>query len=136
MRNAYRAIRLALRYPLSLAAAVGLTFVVAALWGGNIAAVYPILEVAFQGESLQDWSAQKIAKSEAAIAELQLSIAALRKKNPQLPEERSRWQYELDSQSSRLAAEQEAPAGCAGCTPGFKNTCRGTPSKPWRSWWD
>ena len=111
MRNAYRAIRLALRYPLSLAAAVGLTFVVAALWGGNIAAVYPILEVAFQGESLQDWSAQKIAKSEAAIAELQLSIAALRKKNPQRPDERARWQYELDGRSSRLAAEQEALRG-------------------------
>lgn len=108
MRNAYRAIRLALRYPLSLAAAVGLTFVVAALWGGNIAAVYPILEVAFQGQSLQDWSAQRIARSEAAIAELKISIATLRQKSPQQPEERARWQYELDGQASRLAAEERA----------------------------
>lgn len=108
MRNANRAIRLALRYPLSLAAAVGLTFVVAALWGGNIAAVYPILEVAFQGQSLQDWSAQRIKNSEATIAELTTAVATLEKQNPQPPDERARWQHELDRQSSRLAAEQKA----------------------------
>ena len=108
MRNAYRAIRLALRYPLSLAAAVGLTFVVAALWGGNIAAVYPILEVAFQGQSLQDWSAQRIARSESSIAELQASIVDLQQKNPQQPKERTRWQNELNGQSSRLVAEEKA----------------------------
>ena len=34
---------------------------VAVLWGGNITAVYPVIKVAFQGESLQDWVVAEIA---------------------------------------------------------------------------
>jgi ATP-binding cassette subfamily B protein/subfamily B ATP-binding cassette protein MsbA len=108
MRNPLRAIRLALRYPLSMAATVGLTFLVAALWGGNIAAVYPILEVAFQGRSLQDWSAQQIADSQAAIAELNKSLEALRQQPQEQPAERARRQFEMDRLTSRLAAERTA----------------------------
>src|SRR5262245_23282636 len=108
MKVPVRAMRLALRYPFTLAAAVGLTFLIAALWGGNIAAVYPILEVAFQDQSLQDWSAERMAKSEKAITDFQASIKNLEQKPPAQQRDRTRWQYELDSLRGRLAAEQSA----------------------------
>ncbi|HEX5102503.1 MAG TPA: ABC transporter ATP-binding protein [Pirellulaceae bacterium] len=111
MHVALRAFRLALRYPLALGSAIGLTFLIAALWGGNIAAVYPILEVAFQGQSLQDWSAQRIAKCESTIAEHQAAIARLQNNPPPRPELRTRWQYELDTFNGRLAAEKKALEG-------------------------
>ena len=50
-----RALREAARsWPL-LAAAMLCSAGVAALWGANIAALFPIIEVTLKGESLQSW---------------------------------------------------------------------------------
>jgi len=60
MHYFFRALREAVKsWPL-LAAAMLCSAGVAALWGANIAALYPIIEVTLQGESLQAWNEERI----------------------------------------------------------------------------
>ena len=55
-----RALREAAKsWPL-LAAAMFCSAGVAALWGANIAALFPIIEVTLKGESLQAWNEDRI----------------------------------------------------------------------------
>ena len=80
MRNFGRALWDALRYWPSIAAATLCSVVVAALWGANIGACYPILELTLRDQSISSWmvseheAAQK--RLEAATAELQQLPAA------------------------------------------------------------
>jgi len=60
MKNFLRAIKSARRYWLSLVAATVCSFMVAGLWGANIGAFFPILEVTIQGRSAQDWFASEV----------------------------------------------------------------------------
>jgi ATP-binding cassette subfamily B protein/subfamily B ATP-binding cassette protein MsbA len=63
-----RALREAAKsWPL-LAAALLCSAGVAALWGANIAALFPIIEVTLKGESLQSWNARRIEDARARIA--------------------------------------------------------------------
>jgi subfamily B ATP-binding cassette protein MsbA len=74
-----RALREAAKsWPL-LAAAVLCSAGVAALWGANIAALFPIIEVTLRGESLQSWNEQRIKDAEARVESAQTTIAALEK---------------------------------------------------------
>ena len=53
-----RTLRLVLRYPWTLAASTCCAILVAILWGGNIRAMYPIVEIIFgdkKGQTLQQW---------------------------------------------------------------------------------
>jgi len=86
-----RALREAAKsWPL-LAAALLCSAGVAALWGANIAALFPIIEVTLKGESLQDWNAKRIEASEGRIeagetelATLQADLAAGTRQGPDL----------------------------------------------------
>ncbi|HVA47500.1 MAG TPA: ABC transporter ATP-binding protein [Pirellulales bacterium] len=77
MNNFGRALRLALRYPLTLAASVACAFVVAVLWGGNISTVYPLVEVTTKGRSLQQWADESVVQSEKKASELRAEAAKL-----------------------------------------------------------
>jgi ATP-binding cassette subfamily B protein/subfamily B ATP-binding cassette protein MsbA len=55
MKNLFQAIRLALKYKYSLIASIACSVMVAVFWGANITAVYPFVEVVFQGKTLHDW---------------------------------------------------------------------------------
>jgi subfamily B ATP-binding cassette protein MsbA len=62
-----RALREAAKsWPL-LAAAMLCSAGVAALWGANIAALFPIIEVTLKGESLQAWNSDRITESQRRI---------------------------------------------------------------------
>ena len=50
MNNFGRALRLALRYRLTLAGAIVSALAVALLWGGNITAIYPVVEVVLSAD--------------------------------------------------------------------------------------
>jgi len=81
MHYFFRALREAARsWPL-LAAAMLCSAGVAALWGANIAALFPIIEVTLKGESLQNWNSERIVAAEGRIesgqAELKQLEAAL-----------------------------------------------------------
>jgi ATP-binding cassette subfamily B protein/subfamily B ATP-binding cassette protein MsbA len=76
MKNFGRALRLALYYPWTFAGSVVCALMIAFLWGGNIGAVYPIVEVAFQGQSLQQWVDVRIHDAQRASDELTAEIAS------------------------------------------------------------
>ena len=51
---------------------------VAGLWGANIAALFPIIEVTLNGESLQDWNQERIETAESKLANHKQEIDQLR----------------------------------------------------------
>ncbi len=111
MNNFVRTLRLCLRYRRTVAASVFSSLVVAVLWGGNIGAVYPIVEVTLQEESLGHWVNGQIADSQRKIAEFQGELetraAKLRTANAA---EQELLDVEIGRLDVRLAAEQQALA--------------------------
>jgi ATP-binding cassette, subfamily B, bacterial MsbA len=109
MKNFGRGVRLALRYRWNVVAVVLSAIAVAVFWGGNIGALYPIVEVAFQGRTLQQWVHDEIdkatEKSNVLAEEIaQLETAIQDAADPQaLP-----LQNRLDVLRSRWQAEQTA----------------------------
>ena len=51
---------------------------VAGLWGANIAALFPVIEVTLNGESLQNWNEKRIADAESKIVSHEQEIQRLR----------------------------------------------------------
>ncbi|MDZ7620845.1 MAG: ABC transporter ATP-binding protein [Patescibacteria group bacterium] len=78
MSNFVRVLRLACRYRWTLAASVACALAVGVLWGANFGAVYPFVEVAFQGESLQQRVAEEIEKAQRTAAELRTDLVRLK----------------------------------------------------------
>ena len=77
MQYFLRALREAAKsWPLLLAAVL-CSAGVAALWGANIAALFPIIEVTLKGESLQSWNAERIATATAAVEQGRDEISTL-----------------------------------------------------------
>lgn len=109
MNNFARALRQALRYRVTLAASIFCSLTVAVLWGANIGGVYPIVEVIFRGQSLQQWVDAEIVKTEAEVVAQQQAIAKL---NTELEsagaDDQSALQSQIDKAEVRLAAEQTA----------------------------
>jgi len=109
MGNFGRALRLALRYRWNVAASVICALIVAVLWGGNIGAVYPLVEVVFQGESLSSWADRRIEQAEHAQKKFQQSISEL---EAQLAKADQREQASIKSEinllKTRLGAEELA----------------------------
>jgi ATP-binding cassette, subfamily B, bacterial MsbA len=70
MKNFSRALREALCYWRSIVLATICSLIVAALWGGNIGALFPVIQVTLGEESLQQWMASRIAATERSIADL------------------------------------------------------------------
>jgi ATP-binding cassette, subfamily B, bacterial MsbA len=60
MQNFRRAIKLALRYRGRLAVSVVCALVAGALWGLNIGALYPVLQLVEKKQNLQDWVETKL----------------------------------------------------------------------------
>ncbi|MBU6310131.1 MAG: ABC transporter ATP-binding protein/permease [Planctomycetes bacterium] len=72
-----RALREAAKsWPL-LAAALLCSAGVAALWGANIAALFPIIEVTLKGDSLQSWNERRIEEAKARVTAATSQIADL-----------------------------------------------------------
>ncbi len=61
---------------------------VAGLWGANIAALFPIIEVTLNGESLQDWNQQRIERARTSLADHGEELVVLREQtaDSSLPE--------------------------------------------------
>lgn len=74
MNNFRRALKKAIPFWPTLALAAFCSFAVAALWGANIGAFYPILEVTISNKSMHEWIDEEIVESEIAVQE---SIGAM-----------------------------------------------------------
>ncbi|HMO15425.1 MAG TPA: ABC transporter ATP-binding protein [Pirellulaceae bacterium] len=77
MLQLLRALRMAFKYRWSLCGSILLSFAVAVLWGANIGAVYPLIEVVFNHHSLADWAENRVATANAAADAAQQEIVRL-----------------------------------------------------------
>jgi ATP-binding cassette subfamily B protein/subfamily B ATP-binding cassette protein MsbA len=84
MKSFARAIGLAIRYRPTLLGVIFTSLAVGILWGANIGAVYPFVEVVFEGQSLQQWVDREIEASDKRATELANESQALRDTLPRL----------------------------------------------------
>jgi ATP-binding cassette subfamily B protein/subfamily B ATP-binding cassette protein MsbA len=111
MSNFGRALRMALRYRLSVAASIVCALIVGLLWSANIGAIYPLLQVAFQAESLQAGVRAKRVDAEQRSEDLQKEIAGYERQLTDVPaHEGQALRAKLAMARSSLDAEQKAAA--------------------------
>jgi len=77
MKNFMRALLEAAKLWPILAAAMLCSAGVAALWGANIAALFPIIEVTLKGESLQHWNEERMVAAQRRLDEAERTTADL-----------------------------------------------------------
>ncbi len=70
MRNFYRVIALAFHHRLTVAATLLCSFAVAVLWGGNITAIYPVVDVIMNNKSIPQYLDDKRDAAEKRIVEI------------------------------------------------------------------
>ncbi len=109
MKNYTRALRSTLEYPWTVAGTFVFSFLVAVVWGGNIGALYPVIQVAFQGRSLHAWLDDEIAQSSRRILELESEVRAEEPKALAATDsgsERMAKQFELQVERRALSTRQ------------------------------
>lgn len=74
MKYYLRALKMALNYKWSLITAIFCSIMVAILWGANIGAVYPFVEVVFERNSLHDWVDNQTVESRQRIETLTVEV--------------------------------------------------------------
>ena len=79
MHNFVRALKVALPHRVNIAACVFSSAVIAVLWGGNLTAVFPVVEVIMNDHSLPSWIDQKISESDAEVKDSNRWLAQLEK---------------------------------------------------------
>ena len=131
MKNFFRALWLALRYRFTIAVIIVSSLVIALLWGANIGAVYPFVEVIFQRDSMHDWVDESIDQAAGNIKELEVEIQEV-KGRLALADVRDAQdlQKELDLKLLRMKAEEKAWSMASWLEPAIK---RYLPDDPFRT---
>ncbi|MCH2116947.1 MAG: ABC transporter ATP-binding protein/permease [Pirellulales bacterium] len=78
MKNFGRTLRLALRYRVTVIACLASGTLVAILWGGNLTAVYPVVDVIMTDRALPEWMDDQLAKHEQEVVQYEQQLAELR----------------------------------------------------------
>ncbi len=109
MNNFGRALRQTLRYRATVASTFACAIIVAVLWGGNIGALYPVVEVVFQGQSAGQYLDAQIHQSEQRVSELRAQIKQLQVQAADASaSDHSNAANRLDLLSMRVEAEEQA----------------------------
>ena len=87
MHNFKRALKVALAHRINIAACIFTSAVIAVIWGGNLTAVFPVVEVIMNDHSLPDWIDLKIAESQTEIDNSARWLAQLEKLKSGRPDE-------------------------------------------------
>jgi len=117
MNQLGRALRMTLKYRWSLLGSFGCSLLVAILWGANLGAVYPFVEIVLQNKTLPQWADQRIEESTTRIAEHEQRIAKIQEfttstdalssdETETKAAEVRTIEYELKAERSRLATTQ------------------------------
>jgi ATP-binding cassette, subfamily B, bacterial MsbA len=107
MNHFLRALKEAWRHWLLLAAALLCSLLAAALWGANIAAMFPIIEMTLNGKSIPEGNRQRLTDAEKHIAAFDAEIAQLEREIPQVPpEEQTKKRVDIDRLKARIWGEQ------------------------------
>lgn len=85
MTNFVRVIRLALRHRLTVAASIFCSLAVALLWGGNITAIYPIVDVVMNDKSIPEWMDEKVESTQAEVEDLVVARDTFRRQLGEAP---------------------------------------------------
>lgn len=85
MQYLWRALKSTFEYKFTIFVSLICAVALALCWGGNITAVYPLVQISFQGETIPQWLAKKIAEKEDDIRSVQAQLAELEKKRSALP---------------------------------------------------
>src|SRR5829696_6848515 len=103
MQNFTRALKVALTHRVNVAVCIFTSAVIAVLWGGNLTAVFPVVEVIMNDHSLPEWIDLKIAESQTEIDDSIRWLAQLEKLNADRPEEiRQFIRVEIDRRETEL----------------------------------
>jgi ATP-binding cassette subfamily B protein/subfamily B ATP-binding cassette protein MsbA len=107
MNHFLRALKEAWRHWLVLAAALFCSILAAALWGANIAAMFPVIETTLNGKSIPEGNRQRLKDAEKHIAEYQAEIAQLQREIPQaLADEQTKKRLAIEGLQVRIWGEQ------------------------------
>ena len=82
MKNFARALQQAWRHWPALTIALLCSVGVAALWGANIAALFPIIETTLHGESLQQWNQKRMDSAQTNLAAHEAESRKSRRRSP------------------------------------------------------
>jgi ATP-binding cassette, subfamily B, bacterial MsbA len=116
MNNFYRVVAISFRHKFTVAASLFCSLAVAVLWGGNITAIFPIVDIIMLNKSIPQYVDETCVEFEAEIASLTKDIdkrtAALPKadeaKRPSLRSELADLQGQLSQKQRKLSWYQEA----------------------------
>ncbi len=78
MKNFFRAFRIALQYRITFVSCICCSLMVAILWGGNITAIFPIVDVIMEGKSLPQWIDEEIVAGHEKVKTYQAAAVALK----------------------------------------------------------
>jgi len=78
MNSFQRALRIALAHRVNVVGCALTSLAIALLWGGNLTAVFPVVDVIMNDQGLPQWIDQKITESEREVAEASRWLAQLR----------------------------------------------------------
>src|SRR6478609_8144096 len=81
---------------------------VAALWGANIAAIFPIIQTTLNGESLQEWNQKRLDAAQKSLTTHQTQIDDLQKKAAAAPDgpDKHELSFQLDLLRSQLKVDR------------------------------
>ena len=109
MNNFGRVVRLALHYRFTFIASIICALMVGLLWGANIGVVFPILKVAFENESPQQWIESEIADAEKTLVDKRTEIAEHKGRlRAAGPEEARNLDNLIHRQQDEIVAEENA----------------------------
>lgn len=133
--NFVRVVRMAIRYKFTFAASLVTAVVVAVFWVANIGAIYPVVEVIFQDQSMQQWIDAKINETQAAVDAKTAAAAQLRGRLTALGDggdrkQRRRLQSEVANLETELNSAQATLRGCKIAKPLIDNYL---PSSPFQT---
>ncbi|MBQ9798619.1 MAG: ABC transporter ATP-binding protein [Thermoguttaceae bacterium] len=79
MNNFWRALKVTFKYKWNIVGIVLSSLCLALCWGGNIATVYPLVQVSFQGDTVSSWLEKEVVNQKERIEKLRAERDAMRK---------------------------------------------------------
>ena len=111
MNNFARALKIALAHRVNLVGCVLTSLLIAVLWGGNLTAVFPVVDVIMNDQSLPQWIDQKIAESDKEVVESDRWLAQLKNLESSRAERiQQQIGAEINHRRAELAAHNERAA--------------------------
>ncbi len=111
MKNFGRALRLTFAHRWTLIGSIASALMVAVLWGGNITAIYPCVEIVLKGRSAADWAEWQIDYAETAKTKFEAKVVELNESLAHAPpEQRERIRDDIQTAEDRVVAEAKGAA--------------------------